>query len=715
MAAKFQLVSDYPPAGDQPKAIEQIVGGFQNGKSFQVLLGATGTGKTFTASNVIAQVGKPTLVLAHNKTLAAQLYKEFKGFFPHNAVQYFVSYYDYYQPEAYIPQRDIYIEKDSSINENIDRLRLAATSALVSREDVIIVASVSCIYGLGSPSDYKRMMVYVQKGEVIDRDNLLLRLVDIQYQRNDVAFERGKVRVRGDTIDIWPASEEVAYRLELFGDEVDALSVIHPVSGETIKTLEELYVYPAKHFVTPEDRVKEAITGIEQELTARLEQFKTEGKLLEAERLKARCRYDLDMLREVGYCSGIENYARWFSGRAPGEPPYTLLDFFPEDFLVVVDESHVSLPQVRGMFHGDFARKTTLVEHGFRLPSALDNRPLKFPEFEGRLKQCLCLSATPAAYELERAGGEVVEQVIRPTGLVDPVVHVKPARGQVPDLKAEITARAAKGERTLVTTLTKRMAEDLTTFFRDAGMRCAWLHSELDAIERIQVLRELREGVFDVLVGVNLLREGLDLPEVSLVTILDADKEGFLRSETSLIQTIGRAARNVNAEVILYADTVTESMARAIAETNRRREVQLAYNAEHGITPRSVVTAIRNAIEDEIEAHKLATEAATGVTAAAEADYVTIEYVQSLYAEMLEAAKGLDFERAQKLRDQIVKLEAELKKKYGDQAPPSVLGGKVIAPSLPEKKKRGKGKGRTGGDPTLRPTNLPGPRPRRGD
>lgn len=472
---------------------------------------------------------------------------------------------------------------------------------------------------------------------------------------------------------------------------MDALSVIHPVSGETIKDLTELYVYPAKHFVTPEERVKDAITGIEQELAARLEQFKTEGKLLEAERLKARCRYDLDMLREVGYCSGIENYARWFSGRAPGEPPYTLLDFFPDDFLVVVDESHVSLPQVRGMFHGDFARKTTLVEHGFRLPSALDNRPLKFDEFERKLKQCLCLSATPAAYELERAGGEVVEQVIRPTGLVDPVVHVKPARGQVPDLKAEIAARAAKGERTLVTTLTKRMAEDLTTFFRDAGMRCAWLHSELDAIERIQVLRELREGTFDVLVGVNLLREGLDLPEVSLVAILDADKEGFLRSETSLIQTIGRAARNVNAEVILYADGVTDSMARAIAETNRRRDIQLAYNAEHGITPRTVVTAIRNAIEDEIEAHKMATEAATGVTAAAESDYVTIEYVQSLYAEMLEAAKGLDFERAQKLRDQIVKLEAELKKKYGDQAPPSVLGGKAVAPSLPEPKKRGKG------------------------
>src|SRR5215212_8656729 len=585
MAAKFQLVSPYTPAGDQPKAIEQLTQGFVNGKNLQVLLGATGTGKTFTASCLIEKLQKPTLVLAHNKTLAAQLYKEFKGFFKNNAVHYFVSYYDYYQPEAYIPQRDIYIEKDSSINENIDRLRLAATSALVSREDVIIVASVSCIYGLGSPSDYKRMMVYVPKGETIDRDNLLLRLIDIQYQRNDIAFERGKFRVRGDTIDVWPASEETAYRIELFGDEVDSLSVIHPVSGDTIKVLEELYIYPAKHFVTPEERVKDAIAGIEAELNTRLEQFKTEGKLLEAERLKARCRYDLDMLREVGYCSGIENYARWFSGRKPGEPPYTLIDFFPEDFLLIVDESHVTLPQVRGMYFGDRSRKETLVEHGFRLPSALDNRPLKFDEFEGKMRQCLCLSATPGPYELEKVGGEVVEQVIRPTGLVDPIIHVRPARGQVNDLANEIRLRAEKGERTLVTTLTKRMAEDLSTYFRDAGMRCKWLHSELDAIERITTLRELREGAFDVLVGVNLLREGLDLPEVSLVAILDADKEGFLRSETSLIQTIGRAARNVNAEVILYADRVTDSMQRAIEETRRRRELQVEYNKKHGITP----------------------------------------------------------------------------------------------------------------------------------
>ena len=655
MSATFQLESPYPPAGDQPKAIEQLVAGFRAGKHVQVLLGATGTGKTFTASNVIAALGKPTLVLAHNKTLAAQLYKEFKGFFPHNAVHYFVSYYDYYQPEAYIPQRDIYIEKDSSINENIDRLRLAATAALVSRQDVVIVASVSCIYGLGSPADYKRMVVFVPKGEVVERDKLLTKLIDIQYQRNDIAFERGKFRVRGDTIEVWPATEEVGYRIELFGDEVDALSVIHPTTGEVIRPLDELYVFPAKHFVTPEDRVREAIKGIEQELNDRLEVFKQEGKLLEAERLKARCRYDLDMLREVGYCSGVENYARWFSGRKPGEPPYTLLDFFPDDMLMVVDESHATLPQVRGMFNGDQARKQTLVDHGFRLPSAMDNRPLKYAEFEKRLKTCLCLSATPGAVELEKSGGEVVEQVIRPTGLVDPVIHIKPARGQVADLVKEIETRTARKERTLVTVLTKRMAEDLTNYFRDGGVRCKWLHSELDAIERVTTLRELREGAFDVLVGVNLLREGLDLPEVALVAILDADKEGFLRSETSLIQTIGRAARNVNAEVILYADSVTDSMQRAIGETNRRRDVQTRYNADHGITPQTVVSAIKSVIEDEVEAHQLAQEAA-GVK---EENYVTAEYLEELQKEMLEAAQNLEFERAANLRDKIAQLKGE--------------------------------------------------------
>ena len=667
MSARFEVVSDFQPAGDQPKAIEQLIQGFEAGKRFQVLLGATGTGKTFTAAHVIARLNKPTLVLAHNKTLAAQLYKELKTFFPHNAVCYFVSYYDYYQPEAYIPQRDIYIEKDSSINENIDRLRLAATSSLVSRQDVIIVASVSCIYGLGSPTDYKRMMVHLTRGEVVDRDNILLKLVDIQYQRNDVAFERGKFRVRGDTIEVWPASEEVALRIELFGDEVEQLAMINPVSGDTIRILDELYVYPAKHFVTPEERTRAAIEGITQELQERLAQFKQEGKLLEAERLRARCTYDLDMLREVGYCSGVENYARWFSARKPGEPPYTLIDFFPDDFLCIVDESHVSLPQVRGMFAGDHSRKQTLVEHGFRLPSALDNRPLRYEEWEARLKQVLFMSATPAALELEKTGGEIVEQVIRPTGLVDPIIDVRPARGQIPDLVKEIEKRTAKKERVLVTTLTKRMSEDLSNYFRETGVKCKWLHSELDAIERVQVLRELREGGFDVLVGVNLLREGLDLPEVSLVAILDADKEGFLRSQTSLIQTIGRAARNVNASVILYADHMTPSMQRAITETSRRRELQLAYNKEHGITPRTVQSAIRNSIEDEVAAHQLAQEAA-GQT---ETDYVTAEYLEELHAEMLQAAAELNFERAAELRDRVAKLKGEpvasiqVKKKKG--------------------------------------------------
>ncbi|HKB05980.1 MAG TPA: excinuclease ABC subunit UvrB [Gemmataceae bacterium] len=655
MAAKFQLISEFEPAGDQPKAIQELVEGYQSGKRFQCLLGATGTGKTMTAAHVIATLKKPTLVLAHNKTLAAQLYKEFRGFFPNNAVCYFISYYDYYQPEAYIPQRDIYIEKDASINENIDRLRLSATSKLVSRDDVIVVASVSCIYGLGSPSDYKRMMVHLKRGETVDRDTLLLKLVDIQYQRNDVAFERGKFRVRGDTIEIWPSAEEIAMRVELFGDDVDALASINPVSGEVLSQMDEMYVYPAKHFVTPDDRVRAAIAGIEQELNERLEWFKKEGKLLEAERLRARTRYDLDMLREVGYCSGVENYARWFSGRAPGEPPYTLIDFFPEEFLCIVDESHATLPQVRGMFAGDRARKQTLVDHGFRLPSALDNRPLQFEEWERRLKRVLYMSATPGPLELERTGGEVVDQVIRPTGLVDPLVYVKPARGQVPDLIKEIQTRADRKERTLVTTLTKRMSEDLTSYFREAGLKCKWLHSELDAIERITTLRELREGAFDVLVGVNLLREGLDLPEVSLVAILDADKEGFLRSETSLIQTIGRAARNVNAEVILYADTVTESMQRAIAETARRRELQIAFNREHGITPTTVRTAIRNFIEEEVAAHQLA-QAAAGQDAK---DYVTAEYLEELHAEMLMAAQELNFERAAELRDQISKLKGE--------------------------------------------------------
>lgn len=655
MPAKFEVVSKFQPAGDQPAAIQRLVEGFQHGQSRQVLMGVTGSGKTFTAAHVIAQLNKPTLVLSHNKTLAAQLYKEFRGFFPRNAVHYFVSYYDYYQPEAYIPQRDIYIEKDAQINENIDRLRLAATSALVSREDVIIVASVSCIYGLGSPSDYKRMMIYLKKGEMVERDQLLLKLVDIQYERNDVSFTRGKFRVRGDVVEVWPAHEEFAFRIELFGDEIDALTFINPTSGETLRVVDELYIYPAKHFVTPEERIRGAVDGIGQELEQRLTQFRNEGKLLEAQRLSARTRFDMEMLLEVGHCPGIENYSRWLAGRPAGEPPYTLIDFFPPDFVTVVDESHVTLPQVRGMFAGDHSRKTTLVEHGFRLPSALDNRPMRFDEWEKRIGTVLYMSATPGPHELDICGGEVVEQVIRPTGLVDPVLYVRPARGQVPNLVNEIKARADRKERTLVTTLTKRMAEDLSTFLREAGLRCKWLHSELDAIERVQILRELREGAFDVLVGVNLLREGLDLPEVSLVAILDADKEGFLRSDTSLIQTIGRAARNVNAEVILYADRVTDSMQRAMDETSRRRELQLDYNAKHNITPESVRSAITMGIEEEIAAHQLATEAA-GIKGE---DYVTEEYLEELHGEMLAAAANLEFERAAELRDRIAKLRGQ--------------------------------------------------------
>jgi excinuclease ABC subunit B len=655
MTAKFELSSQFQPAGDQPQAIEKLVSGFRGGRPCQTLMGVTGSGKTFTAANVIQQLGKPTLVLSHNKTLAAQLYKEFRSFFPRNAVHYFISYYDYYQPEAYIPQRDIYIEKDAQINENIDRLRLAATSALVSREDVLIVASVSCIYGLGSPSDYKRMMVRLMKGETVDRDQTLLRLVDIQYQRNDVAFERGRFRVRGDVIEVWPAYEEFGFRIELFGDEVDALAIINPISGETLREVEELYIYPAKHFVTPEERTREAVEGIRGELNNQLAEFKKQGKLLEAQRLAARTRYDLEMLLEVGHCSGIENYARWFSNRKPGEPPYTLLDFFPDDFFMIVDESHVTLPQVRGMYAGDHSRKLTLVEHGFRLPSAMDNRPLRFDEWEKRLKQVMYMSATPSSFELERCGGEVVEQVIRPTGLVDPLLHVKPARGQVPDLVQEIRTRAGRNERVLVTTLTKRLAEDLSAYFLEGGLRCKWLHSELDAIERVQVLRELREGAFDVLVGVNLLREGLDLPEVSLVAILDADKEGFLRSGTSLIQTIGRAARNVNAEVILYADKMTDSMQRAIDETQRRRALQLEYNAKHGITPQSVRSAIGSGIEEEIAARQFVQEVA-GQEAK---NYVTQEYLEELHAEMLAAAANLEFERAAELRDRVAKLKGD--------------------------------------------------------
>jgi excinuclease ABC subunit B len=589
--------------------------------------------------------------------LAAQLYSEFKEFFPRNAVHYFVSYYDYYQPEAYIPQRDIYIEKDASINSEIDRLRLASTSSLVSRRDVIIIASVSSIYGLGSPEDYKEMMVSLSNGQSIDRDEMLMKLVDIQYQRNDVSFERGRFRVRGDCVELWPSYEEFAYRIEFWGDEVDKLSYINPTSGECISIQDELFIYPAKHFVLPEERIANAIDQIKQELEDQLEKFRGQGKLLEAQRLAARTRFDIEMMVEVGHCPGIENYSHPLSGRPPGEPPHTLYSFFPDDYLLLIDESHVTIPQIRAMHAGDRSRKLTLVEHGFRLPSALDNRPLRFEEWEERVKQVVHVSATPGDYELEKADGEVVEQIIRPTGLLDPVVELSPASNQVPHLLEQIKERAAAGERVLVTALTKRLAEDLAAYLCGKGVRAKWLHSELNAFERVDLLRELREGKFEALIGVNLLREGLDLPEVSLVAILDADKEGFLRSETSLIQTIGRSARNVNAKVILYADKVTKSMQKAIDETDRRRTAQKEYNDEHGITPKTVLKNIRAGIEATAAAHRNA-NAAVGRTD--ETVYVTEEYINELEAEMLEAADIMEFERAGVIRDRITQLREEI-------------------------------------------------------
>jgi excinuclease ABC subunit B len=653
----FQLVSPYEPAGDQPQAIAALVEGLRGGRKQQVLMGVTGSGKTFTMANVIQAVQKPTLVLSHNKTLAAQLYAEFKEYFPHNAVNYFVSYYDYYQPEAYIPQRDIYIEKDASINQEIDRLRLAATSALVSRGDVIIVASVSCIYGLGSPEDYKAMVIPLARGMSVDRDALLMKLVDVQYDRNDVEFARGKFRVRGDCVELWPSYEEFALRIEFWGNEIEQLSIINPISGEVIRPEQSQFVYPAKHFVMPEERIAAAIDSIKQELEERLEVLKNQGKLLEAQRLNARTRFDIEMMLEVGFCPGIENYSRPLSGRPPGSTPQTLFNFFPSDYLLFVDESHATVPQVRGMFAGDNSRKTTLVEHGFRLPSALDNRPLKFEEWQAKIDQVVYVSATPGPYELGLTGGEFVEQVIRPTGLLDPVIEVSPARSQVPHLLEQIRERAASGERVLVTTLTKRLAEDLSFYLSEQGVRCKWLHSELDAFERVELLRELREGRFDALVGVNLLREGLDLPEVSLVAILDADKEGFLRSETSLMQTIGRAARNVNAKVLLYADHMTDSMQRAIEETERRRTLQHEYNCEHGITPETIRKGIRAGIEAEAHAHA---EANAAVGRTDEAQYITEEFLAELEAEMMAAADGLEFERAAQLRDRIERMRSSI-------------------------------------------------------
>lgn len=652
----FQLNAPFVPSGDQPQAIETLVRQIKTGKKHQLLMGVTGSGKTFTMANVIQQIQRPTLVISHNKTLAAQLYSEFREFFPYNAVHYFVSYYDYYQPEAYIPQRDIYIEKDASINEDIDRLRLATTSSLVSRNDVIIVASVSSIYGLGSPEDYKSMMVAVRRGEILDRDQMLTRFVDIQYQRNDISFERSKFRVRGDCVEIWPGYEEFAYRIEFWGDEVEQISSIDPLTGESLSKHDEVFIYPAKHFVTSESRISEAVQRIRTELKQQLDLFQEQGKLLEAQRLNARTRFDIEMLEHVGHCPGIENYSRHLAGRDAGEEPETLYNFFPENFLLIIDESHVTVPQVRAMYHGDRSRKETLVAHGFRLPSALDNRPLKFEEWENRIHQVVYVSATPGDYELEKTEGEVVEQIIRPTGLLDPVVEVVPASGQVNHLLKEIEQRKEKNERVLVTALTKRLAEDLAAFLSDHGIRTKWMHSELDAFERVEHLNELRMGSIEALVGVNLLREGLDLPEVSLVAILDADKQGFLRSETSLIQTIGRSARNVNAKVILYGDKVTEAMKNAIDETARRRQLQEEYNRQHNIVPRTILKKITAGISHDLKAR----EEANQQRQASDIAIITEELIAELQTEMLQAAENLEFEKAGALRDRIRDLQEHL-------------------------------------------------------
>jgi len=645
----FEIVSEFSPAGDQPGAIEGLYEGLKGNRRFQTLMGVTGSGKTFTMANVIEKWQRPMLVVSHNKTLAAQLYEEFKELFPHNAVEYFVSYYDYYQPEAYIPQRDIYIEKDASRNDDIDRLRLSTTTSLMSRSDVIVVASVSCIYGLGSPEDYKEMVVPLRVGLTVERKDLLRGLTDIRYERNDFGFERGKFRVRGDVVEVWPAYEEFAVRVEMFGDEIEKLTLINPVSGEGLAQEKQLFVYPSQHYVMPEGRVEAALKSIEEELEQRLGQFRSEGKLLEAQRLSARTRYDMEMIREVGYCSGIENYSRHLAGLEAGARPHTLLDYFPKDFLVFIDESHVTVPQLRAMYAGDFSRKSVLVEHGFRLPSAMDNRPLRFEEFESLVNNVIFVSATPAPYELEKCEGHIVEQIVRPTGLVDPEIRVESASGQVGHLLEEIEKRVARRERVLVTVLTKRLAEDLSGYIREKGVRCQYLHSEVNTLDRIEILRQLRLGEFDVIVGVNLLREGLDLPEVSLVAILDADKEGFLRSETSLVQTIGRTARNVNALVILYADRVTNSMQRAIDETNRRRELQKQYNTEHGITPETIRKAIRNSFEVELQARRVAQEALTHD----QQEYEREELLAILEKEMLAAAEALEFEKAAQIRDQI--------------------------------------------------------------
>ncbi|MBT8486004.1 MAG: excinuclease ABC subunit UvrB [Phycisphaerae bacterium] len=678
----FQIRSEFKPTGDQPQAIAGLVETIGSGRRHQTLLGATGTGKTFTMACVIEQVAKPTLILSHNKTLAAQLYEEMKELFPENAVSYFVSYYDYFQPEAYIPQRDIYIEKDASRNDDLDRLRLASTSNLLSRSDVIIIASVSCIYGLGSPDAYRERVLRLSVGDTVDRRKLLLALTDMQYARNDFEFKRGQFRPKGDVIEVYPAYEQFAIRIELFGDDIDRIELIHPTTGEVLAEETQAFIFPAVHYVLPEAQLAGALANIRQELDERVMALRHEGKLLEAQRLLARTRYDLEMIEEVGYCSGIENYSAPLEGRPPGSRPHSLLDYFhfvpdcaPDDWLVFIDESHVTIPQVRAMYNGDRARKQVLVDHGFRLPSAMDNRPLTFDEFEEIVPQTVYVSATPSPFELERSEGEVVEQVIRPTGLLDPTIIVRPARGQVADLVTQCTERASRDERVLVTVLTKRLAEDLTNYLHDQGLRVRFLHSEIDTLERLEILRELREGRFDVLVGVNLLREGLDLPEVSLVAIVDADKTGFLRSTTSLVQTIGRAARNVNAHVIMYADEMTPQMQEAIDETERRREKQVAYNEANDITATTIKKAIRRGIERELQARKTARDAIS--TSAGEEEVDRAEMIAELERAMYQAAERLEFERAAELRNQLAELRAM--PDYGRVKRSEVTGGKSKA------------------------------------
>ncbi|MHC4843387.1 MAG: excinuclease ABC subunit UvrB [Planctomycetota bacterium] len=650
---KFQLNSSYKPSGDQGQAIKRLVRNLNQGKNYQTLMGVTGSGKTFTMANVIEQVNHPTLVISHNKTLSAQLYEEFKELFPDNAVEYFVSYYDYYQPEAYIPQRDIYIEKDASKNDDLDRLRLSTTTSLSTRDDVIIVASVSCIFGLGSPEDYKASVVGLRLGDSMERDHFLGRLADIQYTRNDIDFQRGTFRVRGDVVEVHPSYENFAVRIEFFGDQVEKITYINPISADILAEESQVFIYPAQHYILPGERITSAVESIKAELKERLMQLRQEGKLLEAQRLEARTNYDIEMIEEIGYCSGIENYSRHLSGLPEGSRPYTLIDYFPEDFLLFIDESHATIPQIRAMWAGDRHRKEVLVDHGFRLPSALDNRPLSFDEFQENWANIIFVSATPGPFELEKCSNEVVERIIRPTGLIDPEILLQPASSQVQHMLGEIEKRVKASERMLITTMTKRMAEDLAGYITKKGFKCRYLHSEIDTLERIQILTDLRTGDFDVLVGVNLLREGLDLPEVSAVAILDADKEGFLRSQTSLIQTIGRAARNINATVFLYADTVTKSMQNAIDETNRRRKIQLQYNKEHNITPETIRKEIRKSLTEQIKARKTARQAVQF----SDEEFEKAELAVQIEKEMFEAAENLDFERAAFLRDQLKELK----------------------------------------------------------